>query len=208
MHAHNKYLSFINVFCILTRTSDILLSGVFLGFKVQSFKIMPLGFIVSFKIDTKNYNKKIMKGNLLVVKKLIIAIAGPLTNLILILILILLDKETILTIPTDLLIYSNILVFVFNMLPIYPLDGGRIIKNILQIFFGKIDSIRIINLVSNIFAIFLSFITLYIVILSRNISYMFMLVYIWTLIIRENKIYKTKIKMYKILRNYLAINQD
>lgn len=175
---------------------------------MQSFKIMPLGFIVSFKIDTKNYNKKIMKGNLLVVKKLIIAIAGPLTNLILILILILLDKETILTIPADLLIYSNILVFVFNMLPIYPLDGGRIIKNILQIFFGKIDSIRIINLVSNIFAIFLSFITLYIVILFRNISYMFMLVYIWTLIIRENKIYKTKIKMYKILRNYLAINQD
>ncbi len=204
--AHNKYLSSINVFCIHTRTSGILLSGVILGFKVQSFKIMPLGFMVSFKIDTKNYNKKIIKANLLVVKKLIVAIAGPLINLILIVIFILLNKEKIFTIPTELLFYANILIFLFNMLPIYPLDGGRIIKNILHIFCGKINSLEITNLSSNIFAMLLTLTTIYLIFITRNILYLFMIVYIWVLIIRKNKLYKLKIKMYKILQNHLENN--
>ena len=161
--------------------------------------MLPLGFIVSFKIDTKNYNKKIFKANLLVVKKLIVALAGPLTNFILIIIFLLLNKETIFTIQTDLLIYANILVFIFNILPIYPLDGGRIIKNILHIFCGKINSLKITNIVSNIFAIILTLLTLYLVIISKNIAYMFMLAYIWVLIIKENKIYKLKMRIYKYL---------
>lgn len=169
---------------------------------------MPLGFIVSFRIDTKNYNKKIFKANSLIVKKLIVAVAGPLTNLILITIFILLDKKVIFTIPTEYLIYSNILVFIFNMLPIYPLDGGRIIKNITHIFWGKIKSLKITHLISNVSVIFLSLVTIYLIIASKNIVYMFMLAYIWTLIIKENKTLKLKIKMYKILQKYLAINQD
>lgn len=123
---------------------------------MQSFKIMPVGFAVSFKIDTKNYNKKILKANLLAVKKLAVAIAGPCTNLILILIFILFGKEEILHIETNLLIYANILVFIFNMLPIYPLDGGRIFKNISYILFGKISALEITNVISNIIAIVLT----------------------------------------------------
>ena len=30
-------------------------------------------------------------------------------------------------------VYSNILILLFNLLPIYPLDGGRILKYILHI---------------------------------------------------------------------------
>lgn len=164
--------------------------------------MLPLGFIVSFKIDTKNYNKKILKANLLIIKKLIVAIAGPMTNLFLITIFVLLDKETLLGVQTDLLIYANILVFIFNMLPIYPLDGGRIIKNITHIFFGKIISLKITNLVSNIFAIILTIITICLCYITKNISYMFMLAYIWVLIIKENKIFKMKIRIYKALKIY------
>ena len=137
-----------------------------------------------------------------------VALAGPFINLILILFFILIKKEKILGIETEKLIYSNILIFIFNMLPIYPLDGGRIIKNIIYIFFGKINSLKITNLISNIFVVLLSLTTVYLIIDSKNIMYMFVLVYIWILLIRENKAYKIKIKMYKILRNYLAINQD
>ena len=53
-----------------------------LGFKVQKLDVMPIGFGVSFRVDTKNYNKKILKANLLTVKKIIIVLAGPLINLI------------------------------------------------------------------------------------------------------------------------------
>jgi len=78
-------------------------------------------FLFSFKIDTKNYNKKILKSNLLNLKKLIVALAGPSVNLIFVLIFLFFYQNIT-------IIYVNILIFIFNMLPIYPLDGGRILK--------------------------------------------------------------------------------
>ena len=163
--------------------------------------------MVSFKIDTKNYNKKILKASLLTIKKLFVAIAGPLTNLIIILLIIILGEKKIFGIETETLIYTNILIFMFNMLPIYPLDGGRIIKNLLHIFCGKLTSLKITNSISNIFDILLSLTTIYLSFMTKNILYLFMLGYIWVLIIRESKIFKIKIKMYKILQNHLEINQ-
>ena len=35
------------------------------------------------------------------------------------------------------IIYANILLIIFNLMPIYPLDGGRILKGILYVLFGK-----------------------------------------------------------------------
>ena len=49
------------------------ISGILLGFKIQNFEIMPMGFSIKFHVDTNNYNKKILNSNLLVIKKLIIA---------------------------------------------------------------------------------------------------------------------------------------
>ena len=179
-----------------------------MGFKVQSFKLFPLGFIVSFKIDTENFNKKILKANLLVIKKIIVALAGPSTNLILIIFFIMLDKEEIFMIPTELILYSNFLILIFNTLPIYPLDGGRIIKNLSHIFFGKTKSLELTRLISNLSAMVLSLFIIVFTFISKNISYLLVLIYIWIMIFRENRIFRIKIKMYKILENYLALNDD
>lgn len=165
---------------------------------------MPIGFGISFRVDTENYNKKILKANLLTVKKIIIALAGPLINLIFIFIFIIL--EYILKIEINTLIYVNILIFIFNMMPIYPLDGGRILKNILYIFFGKLKALQIINVVSKIIAFILTFLIVFISIFYKNISYIFVLIYIWIIVIKASKICNMKIKMYKILKNYIAIN--
>ena len=182
--------------------------GVILGFKVQTLKILPFGFIVSFRINTVNYNQKILKANLLALKKVIVAFSGPLINLIILLIFFFSSNEEIFNVKKDLLIYCNVLIFLFNMLPIYPLDGGRILKNLFYIFFGKINSLKITNIVSNVMAIFLSVVTLIIIICYNNFSYLFVLMYIWIITIKENKIYKMKLKIYKILKNNLAIKQD
>lgn len=175
-----------------------------LGFKVQKLDIMPIGFGVSFRVDTKNYNKKILKANLLTVKKIIIVLAGPLINLILIFIFSIL--EYILKIGIDTLIYVNILIFIFNMMPIYPLDGGRILKNILYIFLGKLKALQIVNIISKGVAFVLTFVIVFISVLYQNISYIFVLIYIWIIVIKASKICNMKIKMYKILKNYIAIN--
>ena len=179
-----------------------------LGFKVQRLKVLPFGFAVMFKIDMDNYNKKVLKANLLSIKKIIVASLGPLVNLVLIVIFVLIGKEKIFNVEAEILIYINLLIFVLNILPIYPLDGGRIIKNIIYLFFGKVISLRTTIIISNITAVFLTVITVIISIMSKNISYIFVLTYIWIIVMKENKICKMKIKMYKILKNNIAINRD
>ncbi len=94
------------------------------------------------------------------------------------------------------------------MLPIYPLDGGRILKYILCIFKGKKKSLSLTNMISNIMAILLSIGTLILSIKYKNIAYILGVIYIWIILIRENKIYKVKRNMYRILENNIAINKD
>ena len=184
------------LFAIIHEIGHIL-SGILLGLKVQKLEILPIGIAVSFKLDTIDFNKKILKANLLTIKKLVIALAGPLVNLIFIILFILLGKEKILNIETELLIYINILIFLFNMLMIYPLDGGRIIKNILYIFLGKENALKITNILSNLNAVLLTIFVVYISYISQNFTYFFAVIYIWFITIRENKIYKMRKKFIK-----------
>ena len=109
-------------------------------------------------------------------------------------------------IKTDTLIYTNILIFLFNMLPIYPLDGGRILKNALHVLIGRVSSMKITIIISKMVAIALSALCIYISIVFKNYTYIFILIYIWIIVIKSSKILNIKIKMYKILKNNIAIN--
>ena len=86
--------------------------------------------------------------------------------------------------------------------------GGRIIKNILYIFCGKEKAVTITHVISNINAILLTILVTYICIIFKNFSYSFATIYIWIITIRENKRYKIKRKIYKILQNYIEINSN
>ena len=73
-------------FCIIHELGH-LISGILLGMKPEKLELMPFGLSVSFKLYPKDYNKKIGKSNLLEIKKILVAIAGPLTNLVIIFII-------------------------------------------------------------------------------------------------------------------------
>ncbi len=163
---------------------------------------MPIGFAVSFKMDINNYNKKILKASLLTIKKLIIAISGPMVNVIFIIVFLLSKRPLIFNIETNLLIYTNVLIFLFNMIMIYPLDGGRILKHILHIFGGRVFSLKYTNIISNIMTAILTVMATYICITYCNFAYFFVLIYIWIMVLKENKVCKMKLKMYEILQNY------
>ena len=176
-----------------------LICGMLLKMKPEKLEIIPYGLTVSFRIRAKEYNKKIKKGNIFEIKKIIVAIAGPLINLLIILIIynLNLDVEKKL-----ILIYSNLLLFIFNLLPIYPLDGGRIIKGIFYIIFGKRKAEKYINYVSLIsviiFTAFASILILYI----ENISIFLISLFLLGIVIQENKKYKKREEIYKkILEN-------
>ena len=111
-----------------------LFAGILLKMKPEKIEIIPVGLTISFKVSIKDINKKIENSNMLELKKIFVALAGPTMNLIIILITKNMQIEIIKQIE---IIYANICIFIFNMLPIYPLDGGRIIKGILEIKQGR-----------------------------------------------------------------------
>ncbi len=189
------------MFLALLHELGHLLAGILLGFKPEAISIIPAGFSVQFKAENKNYNVKVKKGNLLSVKKITIAAAGPIVNLVLIVITILYWKSTqnpfLIGLPVDLLIYSNLLIFMFNLIPIYPLDGGRILKEIIHIVHGLYSAYMITNKVSNAVVILLTIIASFAVLIYKNIAILFIIVYLWMLVIKENKKMNLKLAIWK-----------
>ena len=176
-----------------------LIAGLALGMKPEKIEIMPFGFSLSFKTNVKDFNKKIKKGNMLGIKKIIVAFAGPLTNLIIILITSYINIDII---KQLMIIYTNFLIFAFNLIPIYPLDGGRILKEFLHINIGIQKTEKIIFLISNIVLWVVSILIIILAIYTKNLAYVLVIGYLWLLAIKENLIYKRKQLIYKkILEN-------
>ena len=176
-----------------------LLAGLLMGMKPEKIEIMPFGVSISFKINIKEYNKKIKKGNVLEIKKIIIALAGPITNFILILITYHLKLDLV---KSMLIIYTNFLIMIFNLLPIYPLDGGRVLKGILHIIFAKRKSEKFINTISKVTVIGITAISSILILYIQNIALLLIDIYLWYLVAKENSIYKKREEIYKkILEN-------
>lgn len=176
-----------------------LLAGLAVGMKPEKIEIMPLGVSISFKINVKDYNRKIRKGNTLELKKIMVAMAGPITNFIIILITCNLKIEIVKSI---IIIYTNFLIMIFNLLPIYPLDGGRILKGILHICFGKRKADKYTNNISKIMIIIITAISSILILYIQNIAIFLIDMYLWYLVIKENSKYKNREDIYKkILEN-------
>ena len=180
-----KLYATIMILCIIHELGHVLM-GLIMGGKIEKIEIMPLGLSVSFKINIDDYNKKIKKGNILQLKKIAIAAAGPLTNLV-ILLIVLNTNINFKIVSNEILAYANILIILFNMLPIYPLDGGRILKEFIHIFEGSIKSKIYIRKRSKAVIILITMIGSIGVIYVKNIAIFFIIIYLWIIVIKENR---------------------
>lgn len=171
-----------------------LICGILLGFEPDILRIMPFGFCIEFKTNVNDYNKKVLHSNLLSVKKIIVALAGPIVNILIMIIGVIchLDNN---------IIYANLLITLFNLLPIYPLDGGRILKNIFKIFLGNRKAITYMNIFSNLFLILLTMLGSVAILIYKNIAIFIIIAFVWSLILKENKRYNTYNKIYKTIDN-------
>ena len=97
------------------------------------------------------------------------------------------------------MLYSNLLLILFNLLPIYPLDGGRILKGILHILFGKVKAEKYINKISFVILILITFLSSIIIYKVRNISIFLIILVLWIIVIKEDINYQRKSKIYNLI---------
>lgn len=179
------------LFALIHELGHVLVARI-LGNKLLKFKIMPLGFSIFLQTNIEDYNKKIKKGNMYVLKNLIISIAGPITNIIIFLVTFFLPIELMIK---EKIIYINAIIAIFNLIPMYPLDGSKILQNALKLFCSNKESYKYTNIVANatliIFTIFCSVFILY----AKNIAIVAILIYLWYINIKENERQKIRVQI-------------
>lgn len=160
-------------FCVIHEIGHII-AGLILKMKVRKIEIMPLGLTASFYM---NFNDKSSK-----IKEIFVTLAGPLTSLGL---AILCSNVDLKYITVQEAVYSNILILLFNLIPIYPLDGGRIIKDLIHIKLGSVKSEYLINKISKITMIILTVISSIAVYYYQNLAIFLICIFLWTIVLQE-----------------------
>ena len=132
-----------------------LLMALILGVKVHSIIVMPFGMTV--RIDSNVF--KTPK------KEVLIALAGPVSNFIMLLCSYFFNYATE---NYYLFIVINLSLILINLVPIPPLDGGRILRAIVIKNVGLIPSAKIMRKVSAVFITLLLVLWAYLLIFFKG----------------------------------------
>lgn len=177
-----------------------LIAGLILKFKPEEIKLTPVGLRIQFQVSDEEY--KIKNTKTLTIKKAMIALAGPLTNLIVSTIIILiatfhLDFQNLYI--YELIVYSNLLIAMFNLIPIYPMDGGRVVKEILKLVCGNKKAYKITYMLSKTILILLTAIASIGILYLHNIAIIIVIAYLWYLEIVEIRKYNRRKDIEKLV---------
>lgn len=158
-------------------------TGIALRLRPKTLKIEPFGVSITFE-NTTNREKN----------NILIALAGPIINIFISILFSFIHIN-----ESELIINSNLLLAIANLIPIYPLDGGRILKSVIQIKNTKENAEYIVNRISNILMVIITAISSIIILIYKNIGIFIIIIYLWIILIRENKSYSLKRRISNII---------
>lgn len=185
-----------------------------LKLKIGKVKLLAIGF--NAQIENLDYTSSL--------KEFIIAIAGPMTYFITGYLLNYFYYKNI--ISYNALIQAktvNKYNLIFNLLPIIPLDGGRILKIIIDNFFVSKKSLYVVSVLSIVFTITYIYITrispqwlIYIFLILTNLMFLLTIEKRWKLFLISRLMidnnYKDKIHskpdIYRNKNNYIIIDKN
>lgn len=152
--------------CVVMHEYGHALTAKYYGIKTKDIIISPIGGVARLESLPKKS-----------LQELIIALAGPAVNIVLAIVLgiitvffgyfdlsSLAEQSFIFNSWAELvkyLILMNLALFVFNLIPAFPMDGGRVLRALLSMWLGRLKGTRIATGVGQFLAIVFSAIGIY-----------------------------------------------
>ena len=149
-----------------------------LGYKMNKILLMPYGTVVNGAIEGLAYKDEIN-----------IAVYGPLFNLLICVVFTCLFWLIPEFYPyLESVVFSNLCIFTINLLPAYPLDGGRILNAVLCLKLKRKTSILIVKAIGlTITALLLTLFIYSLIINQPNPSILFFALFILTGTLQKTK---------------------
>lgn len=146
--------------CVVLHEFGHILTARRYGVRSTQVTLLPIGGVADLdKMPEKPY------------QELLIALAGPLVNVVIAAILLIvvgaMDGETLRRIDdpsiglVEKLAATNVFLAVFNMVPAFPMDGGRVLRAALSMWLGKQRATMIAAQIGQAFAFALGFLGLF-----------------------------------------------
>lgn len=156
-----------------------LFAALLLGVRTASIMIMPFGM-------TLRLSGSVIKDPL---KESLVALSGPLANAVMIF-MGYIARDVYLWAEESLFLYwaLNWTIMLLNLLPILPLDGGRVLRAILTHVFGYLTGMRIIRTMTFSFTLILTVLGIFALVVTRfNISLLLASVFLFLFFIEDKK---------------------
>ncbi|MBO5179852.1 MAG: hypothetical protein J6B87_05865 [Clostridia bacterium] len=158
-----EYFFVFYIFAIIHEIAHIMMATI-LRVKVKEVVMLSIGVNACYEENISH------------IKEILIAIAGPIASLLL---------ATFL--PYSKYSVMNIIIFFTNSIPIYPLDGGRILRIALIKLMGYKKGIKIYGIFLKILVCFLIVVTIIFTVYFKNYYFLFFCIYVFLLVDKEIK---------------------